>query len=206
MEPWFTNDAVVLGILMGILAFVFQTAHSQNPFWKKFYRFVPSVLLCYFIPGILNTAGIISGDSSNLYFVASRYLLPTSLVFFTLSIDLKAILNLGPKALIMFFTGTVGIIIGGPIAVWIFAHIAPEVVGGQGPDAVWRGLTTIAGSWIGGGANQTAMKEVFDVSDSLFSAMITIDVLVGYLWMAFLLYGAGISGKVDSWFGGDTSA
>ena len=206
MEPWFTNDAVVLGILLGILALVFQTSHSQIPFFKKFYRFVPSILLCYFIPGILNTAGIISGDSSNLYFVASRYLLPTSLVFFTLSIDLKEILNLGPKALIMFLTGTVGIIIGGPLAVWIFAHIAPEVVGGQGPDAVWRGLTTIAGSWIGGGANQTAMKEVFGVSDALFSTMITIDVFVGYLWMAFLLYGAGISDRIDKWFGADASA
>jgi len=206
MEPWFTNDAVVLGILLGILAFVFQTSHSQSRFWKKFYTVVPSVLLCYFIPGILNTAGIISGESSNLYFVASRYLLPTSLVFFTLSIDLKEILNLGPKALIMFLTGTVGIIIGGPLAVLLFAHIAPEVVSGQGPDAVWRGLTTIAGSWIGGGANQTAMKEVFGVSDSLFSAMIAIDVFVGYTWMAFLLYGAGISGRIDKWFGGDTSA
>ena len=206
MEPWFTNDAIVLGILLGILAFVFQTSHSQNPFWKKFYTYVPAVLLCYFIPGILNTVGIISGESSNIYFVSSRYLLPTSLVFFTLSIDLKEILNLGPKALIMFLTGTVGIIIGGPLAVWLFAHIAPEVVGGQGPDAVWRGLTTIAGSWIGGGANQTAMKEVFGVSDSLFSAMITIDVFVGYSWMAFLLYGAGISDRIDKWFGGDASA
>ena len=206
MEPWFTNDAVVLGILLGILAFVFQTSHSENPFWKKFYRYVPAILLCYFIPGILNTVGVISGESSNLYFVSSRYLLPTSLVFFTLSIDLKEIVNLGPKALIMFLTGTVGIIIGGPLAVWIFAYIAPDVVGGQGPDAVWRGLATIAGSWIGGGANQTAMKEVFGVSDSLFSAMITIDVFVGYTWMAFLLYGAGISDKIDKWFGGDTSA
>jgi uncharacterized membrane protein len=26
---------------------------------------------------------------------------------------------------------------------------------------VWKGLSTIAGSWIGGGANQTAMLEVF---------------------------------------------
>jgi uncharacterized membrane protein len=25
---------------------------------------------------------------------------------------------------------------------------------------VWKGLSTIAGSWIGGGANQTAMLEV----------------------------------------------
>ena len=89
-SPLITNDAVVLGILMVILAFVFRTSHSDNPRWKKFYGVVPSLLLCYFIPSLLSTFGIISGDQSNLYFVASRYLLPTSLVLLTLSIDLPA--------------------------------------------------------------------------------------------------------------------
>ena len=55
--------------------------------------------------------------STNLYFVASRYLLPAALLLMTLSIDLKAVFNLGWKALVMFFTGTIGIIIGGPIAI-----------------------------------------------------------------------------------------
>ena len=206
MEPVFTNDAIVLGILFAILAFVFKTSHSSNPFWKKFYTYVPSLLLCYFIPSLLNSMGIISGENSNLYFVSSRYLLPASLVLLTLSIDLKRILSLGPKALIMFLAGTVGIIIGGPIAVLIFSLVAPDVVGGSGGDAVWRGLTTVAGSWIGGGANQTAMKEVFEVSDNLFSAMITVDVIVANIWMAFLLYGAGISARIDRWFKADASA
>ena len=206
MEPVFTNDAIVLGILFAILAFVFKTSHSSNPFWKKFYTYVPSLLLCYFIPSLLNSLGIISGENSNLYFVSSRYLLPASLVLLTLSIDLKRILSLGPKALIMFLAGTVGIIIGGPIAVLIFRFVAPDIVGGSGGDAVWRGLTTVAGSWIGGGANQTAMKEVFEVSDNLFSAMITVDVIVANIWMAFLLYGAGISARIDRWFKADASA
>ncbi len=206
MEPVFTNDAIVLGILFAILAFVFKTSHSSNAFWKKFYTYVPSLLLCYFIPSLLNSLGIISGENSNLYFVSSRYLLPASLVLLTLSIDLKRILNLGPKALIMFLAGTVGIMIGGPIAVLFFGLVAPDVVGGSGGDAVWRGLTTVAGSWIGGGANQTAMKEVFEVSDNLFSAMITVDVIVGNIWLAFLLYGAGISARIDRWFKADASA
>ena len=206
MEAVFTNDAVVLGILFAILAFVFKTSHSSIPFWKKFYTYVPSLLLCYFIPSVLNSLGIISGENSNLYFVSSRYLLPASLVLLTLSIDLKRILSLGPKALIMFLAGTVGIIIGGPIAVLIFSFVAPDVVGGSGGDAVWRGLTTVAGSWIGGGANMTAMKEVFEVSDNLFSAMITVDVIVANIWMAFLLYGAGISARIDRWFKADASA
>jgi uncharacterized membrane protein len=201
-----TNDAIVLGILLAVLALIFHTASSRHPFFVKFYRYVPSLLLCYFVPAILNSAGIISGDDSQLYFVASRYLLPTSLVLLTLSIDFKGIVNLGPKALIMFFTGTVSIILGGPIAVLAVSAFAPEIVGGNGPDEVWRGLATVAGSWIGGGANQTAMKEVFQCSDKLFSAMITVDVIVANIWMAFLLYGAGISKRVDKWFKADSSA
>jgi uncharacterized membrane protein len=206
MTPLFTNDAVVLAILFGILATVFVTSHSERPVFKKFYTYIPALLLCYFVPSLFNSAGIISGDASQLYFIASRYLLPASLVLLTISIDIKGIINLGPKALIMFLAGTIGIMFGGPIAMAIVGLISPETVGGEGPDAVWRGLATVAGSWIGGGANQTAMKEVWGVSDNLFSAMITVDVVVANIWMAFLLYGAGNSAKVDKWLKADSSA
>ena len=205
-RPLFTNDAIVFGILISILAFVFTTSKSENPFWKKFYKYIPTLLLCYFIPSIFNSLGIISGEESNLYFVASRYLLPTSLVLLTISIDLPEIKKLGPKAIIMFLTGTVGIILGGPLAILIVSSFAPDVVGGVGPDAVWRGLTTVAGSWIGGGANQAAMKEIFNVSDTLFSSMIAVDVIVANIWMAFLLYGAGINERIDAKFQADNSA
>jgi len=204
--PLFTNDAIVFGILVSILAFVFTTSKSENPFWKKFYKYIPTLLLCYFIPSIFNSFGIISGEESNLYFVASRYLLPTSLVLLTISIDLPEIKKLGPKAIIMFLTATAGIILGGPLAILIVSAFAPDVVGGVGPDAVWRGLTTVAGSWIGGGANQAAMKEIFNVSDTLFSSMIAVDVIVANIWMAFLLYGAGINERIDAKFQADNSA
>ena len=204
--PLITNDAVVLGLLCLVLAFVFITSSSKKPGWTKFYKYVPSLLLCYFIPSIFNSLGVISGEESKLYFVASRYLLPASLVLLTLSIDFKGIINLGPKAIIMFLAGTVGIVIGGPLAIFAVSFIAPDVLGGSGPEEVWRGLATIAGSWIGGGANQTAMKEVFGASDNLFSAMIAVDVIMANLWMAVLLYGAGISDKVDKWLKADNSA
>jgi uncharacterized membrane protein len=205
-SPLFTNDASVLGILVMVLAFIFYTSSSSNPFWKKFYTYIPALLLCYFLPSILNSMGIISGEESGLYFMASRYLLPASLVLLTLSIDIKGVVALGPKALIMFLAGTFGIVIGGPLTIVLLSYISPDLVGGVGPDAVWRGLATIAGSWIGGGANQTAMKEMFGSSDKLFSAMITVDVIVANVWMAFLLYGAGISAKVDKWFKADSSS
>jgi uncharacterized membrane protein len=204
--PLITNDAVVFGILIAILAGIFITAKSDHPFWKKFYTYVPALLLCYFVPSVFNSLGIISAEESNLYYVASRYLLPASLVLLTLSIDIKAILNLGPKAVVMFLTATVGIVIGGPIAILLVGAISPEIIAGEGANEVWRGLSTVAGSWIGGGANQTAMFEVFQPSSSLFSAMVTVDIIVANIWMAFLLYGAGMSERVDEWFKADSSA
>ena len=202
----FENDAVVLGILSIILSIIFYTHASKNSYLVAFYKYIPALLLCYFIPAIFNSLGIIDGEKSNLYFVASRYLLPASLVLLSLNIDLKGIVGLGPKALIMFFTATIGIVIGGPIALWLVSTIVPEVFYTSNGEAIWPGLATVAGSWIGGGANQTAMKEIFGASDKLFSAMIVVDVFVANLWMAFLLYGAGITEKLDKKLKADSSA
>lgn len=201
-----SNDAVVFGILMAVLALVFATSSSKKPLWVKFYTYIPTVLLCYFIPAVFNSVGLISGESSGLYRVASRFLLPASLVLFTLSIDLKGILRLGPKALTMFLAGTVGIMLGGPLALLTVGLMFPDIYSGTGSDEIWRGLSTISGSWIGGGANQTAMLEVFGASPTLFGQMIAVDVLVANLWMAFLLYWAAKPEKLDKLLKSDTSA
>ncbi len=230
--PLITNDAVVFGLLMATLAVIFTTSHSDKPGWKKFYKFVPSLLLCYFVPSLYSTFGIIDPEQSNLYYVASRYLLPASLVLLTLSIDIKGIMSLGWKAVAMFLAGTVGIMIGGPLAMIIIGSINPDILIPAGefspseltsyftspetlPEDIlkeiesgetWRGLATVAGSWIGGGANQTAMLELYNPSSQLFSAMVTVDIIVANIWMGFILYGAGISEKVDKWFKADASS
>jgi len=51
----------------------------------------------------------------------------------------------------------------------------------------WRGLSTVAGSWIGGGANQAALKEISETPKTQFSAMVIVDVFVANIWMAFYL-------------------
>ncbi|GGB61049.1 DUF819 family protein [Shewanella inventionis] len=201
-----SNDATALGLLAVILGFVFYTSSSPHPFWQKFYKYIPALLLCYFLPSLLNTFGVIDGHASQLYFVASRYLLPACLVLLILSVDLKAILGLGPKAVIMFLTGTLGIVIGGPIALLLVSMIDPSLVGNNGPDAVWRGMTTLAGSWIGGGANQAAMKEIYEVGGEIFSVMVTVDVIVANIWMAVLLFMASKAKEIDAKTGADTSA
>ena len=219
MKPIFTNDAIVFGILMLSLGFVFYTESLKNGFWPKFYKIVPGLFMAYFIPAIFTTFGVISpewkttnaageiiSNSSQLYYVASRFLLPAALVLMTLSIDLKAIFNLGSKALIMFFTGTVGVIIGGPLAILLISIFSPETVGGADFDAVWRGLSTLAGSWIGGGANQTAMLEIYKYNPAKYGGMVIVDIVIANVWMAILLIGIGKKDKINKWLKADTTA
>ena len=203
---FFKNDAIVFGLLMLSLGFVFYTESKKEGFWPKFYKYIPGLLMCYMIPAIFNSLGLISADVSETYYIASRYLLPASLVLLTISIDLKAVFNLGWKALVMFFTGTVGIIIGGPIAILIISTFSPETVGGAGFDAVWRGLATLAGSWIGGGANQAAMLEIYGFNQELYGGMVLVDIVVANIWMAVLLLGIGKRAKIDKWLKADNTA
>lgn len=250
MKPLFTNDAVAFGLLALVLALIFYTSKLKS--WQKFYTYVPTLLLCYFVPAFLHwPLGLIAPEwyepalldhlrslghtppqgltfnemkewldahqiakaeyqkffgESHLYHVASRYLLPASLLLLCLSIDLKGILRLGPKAGIMFLTGTFGVILGGPIALLVIYNLAPEGFIPAARDDVWKGLSTIAGSWIGGGANQAAMKEIFKVNDTLFGTMVVVDVVVANIWMGFLLYGANITARLDRWLKADSSA
>ncbi len=204
--PLFPQDQIVFGILALTLGFVFYSSSSENKIFKKFYAVIPALLMCYLIPSLFNTFGVISDGSSSLYSMAKDYLLPTSLVLLTLSIDFKGILKLGNKALIMFFTATAGIVIGGPVAVLVLSYISPDVVGGVGNDAVWRGLATLAGSWIGGGANQAAMLEMYEYNQSFYAGMVAVDIIVANIWMAFLLWGAGRSEAMDKWLKADSSA
>ncbi|WP_424001770.1 DUF819 domain-containing protein [Maribacter sp. IgM3_T14_3] len=205
-QPLITNDTVVFGLLALCLGFIFYTSSLKTGFWSKFYSVVPAVLMCYLLPAILTSTGIVSDEISNLYFMASRYLLPAALVLMTLSIDIKAISNLGSKAIIMFLTGSVGIIIGGPIAILIVSIFSPDTVGGNDFDAIWRGLSTIAGSWIGGGANQAAMLEIFQYNPEKYGGMVLIDIVVANVWMAIVLLGVGKTKQIDKWLKADTSA
>lgn len=217
--PLITDDTIVFGLLMLALGFIFYTESIKTGFWHKFYKIVPGLFMAYMIPAIFTTVGLIGPEwettndtgeivthSTSLYYVASRYLLPAALVLMTLSINLKAVFALGWKALIMFFTGTIGIIIGGPIAILLISTVSPETVGGVGPDAVWRGLSTLAGSWIGGGANQTAMLEIYGYNQKLYGGMVFVDIVVANIWMALLLIGIGKRDQINKWLGADTTA
>ncbi|NGM89434.1 DUF819 family protein, partial [Parapusillimonas sp. SGNA-6] len=116
---------------MGILGLVFFTSNLKSSFVKKFYTVIPPLLLCYFLPGLLNSFGIISGQHSNIGHISSNYLLPACLVLFTLNLNLKELWAMRKNAGIMFLASMLGIVLGGPFAVWVMSLFAPDVVSGD---------------------------------------------------------------------------
>lgn len=203
-EPLITNDAIILGIFLVLLTFIFRTSQSSHPFWQRAYTYIPSLLLCYIFPAAMNSLNIISGEQSSLYKVSTNYLLPAALVLLTSTADLRSIARLGQKALITFISGTVGIILGAPIAFWLVMKFIPGFREQAIAHEYWKGLVTISGSWIGGSSSQLALKEIYGCSEELFAIILVVDAVVSTSWTACLIYGAAYRDKIDAWLQADT--
>jgi uncharacterized membrane protein len=174
-----TDPMSVFAFLAGVVAMIYWV--SGLPRFKKLFEYTPQVIYVYFLPMLATTVGI-TPASSPAYDWLTRYLLPFALLLLMISIDLKAILKLGPVALFMVVAGTLGIIVGGPVAYLLFRGFLPA-------DA-WTGFAALSGSWIGGTANMVAIAESVGTPDSAMGPIIVVDTVVGYGWMGVLPDGA----------------
>lgn len=199
----FKSDPVIFGVLALTLGIVFYTSGHNHPLLKKWYKYVPPLFLCYFIPALLHwPLGLIDPKESNIYHLSSKVLLPASLILMCLHVHFKGLLSLGPKAIWMLMAASLSIVMGGPVALAICLKFFPEILPSSGEEW-WKGLSTIAGSWIGGGANQAAMKEIFQVSDQMFATLVVVDIALAGTWMGVLLYGVTKAQKIDQWLGAE---
>ncbi len=199
------QDPVIFGLLTTIIGLVFYTSQSSHPVWKQVYRFVPVMVMCYVLPSLLNTFNIVDASQSELNTITSKFLMPACLTLLIISVDIKSMLLLGPKIIILFLLGSFGVIIGGPLTLLLFAKIAPETISWVGADAAWKGMATLAANWVGGTANQIAMKEIYQVEENLFAIMISVNVIYSAIWMSFLLICANNANFIDKKIGADAS-
>ncbi len=196
-----TDPLHTAALLASVLAAVFALA--RVPALKKVFEIVPPVIWAYFVPMLLSTFGVIQPydpetDYSNAaYGVMGTVLLPMALFLLMLTIDLRAILSMGRLALIMLLVGTFGIVIGAPIAYLLVGQFA-------GSAETWQQLAALSGSWIGGTANMVAIQEGVGLRN--LGPVIVVDTVVGYGWMAILLFLAKYQDGFNRWVGADTEA
>lgn len=193
--PLVENPAGILAILLAVLATIFWL--TQHPVAGRIFKIIPALVFCYFLPATLTSLGVIPGKSE-LYDFIKNFMLPACLLLLILSLDIPGILRLGPKAIIMLLVGTASVVIGGPLALLITKDYLPE-------DA-WRGMASLAGSWIGGGANMAALKETARATDQAFGAVLVVDAAVAGVWMGILFFFAGKQDAVDRFLRADATA
>ncbi len=189
-----TSPEGIFSYLICLIGFLFWL--SGQDFMKKFFHYLPPLIWTYFLPMISTSLGIIPAESP-LYRWITRYILPATLVLLLVTADLPAIYRLGFKTITMTLSGTLGIVIGGPVALALFQTWLPE-------DA-WLGVGALAGSWIGGSMNMMAIAEGIGTPSSALGPLIIVDTVVGYSWLGILVFLAGRQNKIDKWFKADRS-
>ncbi|SRR5690606_32604243 len=186
-EAFITDPTQIIIFLSVLLAFIYWI--KEQPFAKPVFKVIPFVLWIYFLPMITTTIGI-TPQSSSAYDWVTNYFLPASLVLLLISSDIPSILKLGPKAILTFLGGTIGIMIGAVVSLLLFKSFLP--------DDAWMGFGALSGSWIGGGANMISIKESIGTSDSMMGTIIIVDTLIGYGWMAVVVAFSGYQKRIDS--------
>jgi uncharacterized membrane protein len=177
---------VVLTFIVGGIYFV----KDKTPLGKMF-RYVPAIIWVYFLPMLGTSIGLLP-DSSPLYTWVKNLLLPPALILLLLSVDLKSLARLGPKAIGTMLFGTVGIVVGAPIALLLFKTWLPA--------DTWMGMGSLSGSWIGGSSNMVAIKESIGCPEGIYGVMLVVDVLVGYGWMGIVMSLSAFQDQIDKHF------
>ena len=185
-----TTIFVYLAVLLGAVFWL-----TAVPRLQPLFRVTPAIIYAYFLPALSTSLGI-TPSSSTAYDWMVRYLLPVSLMLLMVTVDVRAIVRLGGKALIMMLAGSLGIIVGGPIALALLGAFLPA--------DTWMGMAALSGSWIGGAPNMVAIKESVGTPDSLMGPIIVVDTFFAYGWMGVLLFLSGFQTTLDRWFRADT--
>ncbi|MFM6948312.1 MAG: DUF819 domain-containing protein [Aquirufa sp.] len=191
------EELSILLFLIVLIAVIFYLSSLPFKISKIVFQAIPPLLFCYFLPSFMVEIGIIDSSKSDLNTSLSKVLLPFCIFYFTLGLPLKKLKSIGKNFLIVFLAGSLGVIIGGPIALFVSHSFFPESFNSES----YRGMSTIAGSWIGGTTNQMALNSIFTPNADEFAKAVTVDVFFGEIWLTMLLLLIPFQSKINNYIG-----
>jgi len=151
-------------------------------------------------------------DQSPIYSLLTDYFLPASLLLLFLSASLREIAKLGPRTIAVMFIATASVMLGALAGVLVLLpFFKAGVLPAEHLESLWKGVGALSGSWIGGSANLAAVWQSLtagtqtNIDGQILSAMIAVDVCVGYTWMALLIALASRQQRINSWLRADSA-
>lgn len=116
-------------------------------------------------------------------------MLPVAIILMLIGTPITDLITMGPKALAAMAVAT-GTIFFSQIAAYLALM---EYL----PEDAWKSVGALMGTWIGGSVNMVAIKEILQLPDSNLSALVIVDAIMSYAWMAILLFSASLQNKFD---------
>ena len=183
--------------LMLLIAGAFPALERRTG-WKLF-TVLPPIVLVYLSITALAVAGTwtISPQIKEAQGSLVARGVPALLFLLMVNCDLRAIFRLGPRVLGVFVSTTFSLFVA---FVVVFLLFRPWLAG-----KAWQPLAALSGSWVGGTANQIAVKEAIGMSDELLGMSLLTDALCYSVWVVVLFSIARLAPAFNRWTGAKNS-
>ena len=165
-----------LGALFALALVVLVAVRLEVRF--RLFRSLGAALVSILLAMLLANVGVLPGTSPAYDFLAGPAV-SAGIVLILLSVDLRTVVEAGPRMLGAFGMGALGTVAGTLVA-------ALALSGAIGAET-WKLAGQYTATYTGGGANFAAVGAALDTSSELFAAGIAADVIVTAIWLAACL-------------------
>tara|TARA_B100000902_G_scaffold10966_2_gene13401 strand:- start:7128 stop:8261 length:1134 start_codon:yes stop_codon:yes gene_type:complete len=171
---------------------------TNNIFLKKVFNWFPPILFAYVIPAIITHLFKLDLSLSAVHSISKEFIIPLAIISVMSAMSFTQLKIVGIKPLILFVSGSFIIAILPVVLVFFtkfFDNYFYETIINQ---EVWKGLTTIVGSWIGGSTSQLVLKEVVQCPEELFASVLVLDNILVNIWTIIMFQGIKRSDHINS--------
>jgi uncharacterized membrane protein len=168
------TDPITIFLTLATVVLVAIVLEKRVGLFRSFGAALTAILLGM----LLSNGGLLPGNSPTYDFLMGTGV-NLGIALILLSVDLRSVLQAGPKMLAAFGIGAAGTAVGAITGGLILSGLV-------GPET-WKLAGQFTGTYTGGGANFAALGREFDTSAEMFSAATAADVIVTAVWMTACL-------------------
>jgi uncharacterized membrane protein len=168
------TDPITIFLTLAAVVLVAIVLEKRVGLFRSFGAALTAILLGM----VLSNGGLLPGNSPTYDFLMGTGV-NLGIALILLSVDLRSVLQAGPKMLAAFGVGAAGTAVG--------AITGGLILSGMVGPETWKLAGQFTGTYTGGGANFAALGREFDTSADMFSAATAADVIVTAVWMAACL-------------------
>ena len=165
----------------------------ENRFSWRVFSVLPPIVLTYLLVMALAVAGLWSAtpEVQAAQRTVIALILPALLFLLMVNCDLRAILAVGPRVLVVFGCALLSILLSILVVFLLFRNALP--------DEGWKMLAALSATWTGGSANLVAVKQSIGLADSLLPPVLLADALVYSIWVVVLFSGSALAPRINRW-------